>query len=303
MAAAVTTMVLGVSSLDAVHHSSRVELGFGGVSKNVACALAQLGQAPVFVSPSHGSEWNAALEQHFAARQLNWRRWPIELPLPMYEAFLLPNGDVKREKFFDNGAFAPLSPALLRDSQPIWLDGADRIVASSDLHVRSLQAVQALCRARRVPFYLISSSVAKASRLPAVRPDLLAMNQAELRRLMPAETRHLDPEAEILVMARAAAELVSPEGVALITRGAAGALLVRPALRRVLHQPVPTLRPASTVGAGDRFFAALISQNSQGFDWPAALAEATRQTLQFLAPELGAVARDDLPPQHLLLWD
>lgn len=302
MALAVTTVVLGVSSLDMVHHTSRVELGFGGVSKNVACALAQLGQAPVFVSPSHGPEWNAALEKHFAAQQLSWRRWPVELPLPMYEAFLLPNGDVKRERFFDNGAFAPLSPALLRDSQRLWLDGADRVVASSDLHVRSLQAVQSLCRARRVPFYLISSSVAKAPRLPAVRPDLLAMNQAELRRLMPAETRSLDPEAAVLAMAQAAADLVAAEGVALITRGAAGASLVLPALRRVLHQPVPTLRPASTVGAGDRLFAALIGQNSQEGDWPAALAEATRQTLQFLAPELGDVGIGDLPPQHLLDW-
>ena len=292
-------LVLGVASLDAIRYPHRVGIGFGGVAKNVACALGALGESVVFVSPGHGEELDAALEQHFQASGVSWRRLPLSVPMPFYEAFIVPGGEVRRERNYDNGAFAPLKPALLRQAGASLLGGASLVLASTDLHARSLQALESLCRQAGLPFGLISSSRPKARRIRSVRPSLLALNLGELRQLFPLPQAGL-AQAGLAQIAAAAAGLVEPAGVCLVTDGAAGALLVLPAAGRAIFQPVPRLSPVSTVGAGDTLLAALIGRYHRLADWPQALAEATRHTLDFLSKE--ALPADLLPAQRQIAW-
>lgn len=288
-------VVLGVATLDAIHHGKRVELGFGGVALNVACRLGLAGARPVFVCPGHGPETNAGLRCHLETRGVTWQALPLELPLPFFEAWLNPDGSVRRERHHDNGACAPINPQLLSQAADQLLQGA-LLLTSSDLHRRSLKALRTLCREHGQPFYLLSASLRKARRIPGLQPDLLALNLAELQ----AITR---PEGDdLLSLCRAAASLVDPAGACLLTLGPAGALLIRPQSRCAWHQPVPPLDIPNTVGAGDTLFAALIShrlRSPTGPDWSAALAHATGVTLDFLARGRSV---PPLPPQAVLSW-
>lgn len=285
-----TIVVLGAASLDLVRQGSRVSLSFGGVAKNVACALAERRQTVRLVTPGHEPEWRAALAEHLQARGVIWRPWNLIRPLPLYEAVLEPNGDVRRERFYDNGAFAALQPAWLEQTRADWLADAELVIATSDLHARSLKALGRLCRVQQVAFGVISSSVAKAGRLRGLDTQLLALNLAELQ--------HLEPQAANLrTQARAVAGLLGPAGAGLLTLGAAGAMLVLPTAGQALLQPVPLLRPASTVGAGDTLFASLVEARCRRLEWPEALAWASAQTLAFLDPG----QRLGLPPQRRIL--
>ncbi|HEY9842525.1 MAG: PfkB family carbohydrate kinase [Candidatus Sericytochromatia bacterium] len=282
-------VILGVATLDAIHLQQRVEPGFGGVAKNVACALGRLGQDPVFVSPGHGAAFDAALARHLQAHRVRWRRLPLTVPLPFFEAFVRAGGEVWRERYYDNDAFAPLNATLLLRCRDQLLADGSLLITSTDLHIRSLKTLETLCRQHQTPFYLISSSRAKAHRLRTLRPDLLALNLAELHRLQP-------PASDLPTLARQAAELVAPAGACLLTLGPAGALLVLPAAAKALHQPVPPLTPVSTVGAGDTLFAALIHHlDPHRPDWPLALTEATRHTLAYLS---GGAFPQPLPSQQ-----
>jgi sugar/nucleoside kinase (ribokinase family) len=281
-------VILGVATLDAIHFASRVELGFGGVCQNIACGLAQLGSAPVFISPTHPQPMQTALSTHFEAKQVQWRHLPLEVSLPFFEAYLTQYGEVRRERYHDNGAFAPLTPTVLRTSRALLCQQASLLIASTDLHLRSLKALQQLCSEQQLPFCLISSSRDKAHRLKSLRPDLLALNLGELRQLFGSS---LSEPAEI---ARAAAGLVS--GACLITLGPGGAILTL--AKGYYHQRVPALQPDSTVGAGDSLFAGLIHHFLQSGDWSLALPAAAAHTQAFLSPGKSL----SLPPLEYHRW-
>lgn len=278
-------LILGVATLDTQFFSDRELTSFGGVGKNVACALGQLGAAPRFLSPGHGPELDTRLSEHFKLSAVRWERLPLMLPMPFFEAHLGPQGEVRRERYYDNGAFAPLNPALLTSVSDQLFTGTSVLVASTDLHMRALKTLSILCQRHQVPLFLISSSRPKARRIRAIRPDILALNLAELTALFP-QINPTEPET----LAQAAANLVAADGACLVTLGPGGALLVLPEQQGWLLQRVPTLQPESTVGAGDNLLAALIYHRLKAQDWPETLTLATRHTLNYLGK-----APDTLP--------
>ncbi len=277
-------VILGVATLDAQHLAGRVLTSFGGVGKNVACALGQLGGAPRFVSPEHGPELNAALREHFKLSKVSWNRLDLKVDMPFFKAYLGAQGEVKRERYYDNGAFKPLTPAFLQQSSAQLLAQTDVLVISTDLHQRSLKALSQICQQQQIPLFLISSSRLKAPRIRTIQPDILAMNFAELSMLF----QLADHKPQTL--APLAAQLVQADGACLVTLGSGGALLVLPKQQQWLLQTVPLLKPASTVGAGDNLLAALIYYRQQALDWPQILIQATRHTLSYLGS-----ATDELP--------
>ncbi|WP_280208404.1 1-phosphofructokinase family hexose kinase [Nocardia cyriacigeorgica] len=130
---------------------------------------------------------------------------------------------------------------------------------------------------------------ALADRTPSATPQLIKPNAEELAQLTGAPAEALDHP---LAAARAAAALVDRGiGAVLATLGAAGAVLVTG--EGAWHAAAPTIRPRSTVGAGDSALAGYLLADLAG----ATAADRLRQAVAY-GSAAAALPGTGLPGPH-----
>jgi ribokinase len=276
-------VLVGAVSLDVLHRGligidlPAVVTRWGGVVKNVACALGTLGARPVFVSADYEGELQPALARHLADYDVEWLPLPTQAPLSLFHARVLPDGDVSEEHFIGLDALRLLTPAALDRCRAVFRR-ANAIVSCTDVAENTLAWLANVADEHGVPFWLLSSDSLEVAKL---RPggnhaDLVALNLAELAAWANAP---LSRPADAVASAR---RLVEPMGRCLLTMGAKGALLVASDEADVERQAPPMLNDTVAVGAGDVLFACLLRARLAGVGWREALREATGRTAAFL---------------------
>jgi sugar/nucleoside kinase (ribokinase family) len=275
-----TALVVGVISLDVIYHadSERVTIRFGGVSHNIAVTLAALDIQATFVSPSYTGEIGEAVPAHLARAGVDWRPLDAVAPLAHFSAEVGRDGSLGRHRFVDNDAFGPLTAAALGDSTLALPSACRAIVTCTDLSLDGLQALRDLARLRALQFWLVASDVTTAPKMLELRPlpDVVCLNSDELQRVSGA----LDESSSL---ARAAGGLVGGLGVAVVTLGEQGALMVDAANSTYWRQTQGASLTGSTLGAGDVLAAAMLAGRLHGLPWPKSLSDATARAEQFVA--------------------
>lgn len=266
----------------------------GGASFNVAWNLSGLGLAPLLVSrvgdDEEGKEVLEAMRRwgmETSGVQVDSSRGTgvVEVRLERGE----PSFDILPDRAYD---FIDSRAAL--DCVRSWTDGNETLLYHGTLALRSevsRSALEAL-RGLGLPVFLDVNlrdpwwereSVRDALR----RATWVKLNEGELRLLVDA-----DPEGDDEIE-RAAGGLREALDVALliVTRGADGALVLRPHGELIDCQPPPLEDVMDTVGAGDAFSAVMILGLAKG--WPVSFS--LRRAVEFAAAVCklrGAVSED-----------
>jgi sugar/nucleoside kinase (ribokinase family) len=272
-------LIVGAISLDVLEHKDeeRIRAGFGGVAHNFAFAASLLGVGTVFVSPLYEGDLGAAVKARLARAGVRWH--PLDpAPLAHFFAEIEPDGSLGAHRFVDNHAFDPLTPATLSEKTIDVPDSCAAIGTCTDLSVDALQTLRRTALSHGIPFWLIASDQTTSVRASALEPraDVMCLNSSEL-----AHLAQVDGE-DVTALARAALSLVGPTGVAAVTMGARGALLVDRGTASCWYQPQRGLPGRSSLGAGDVFAAALLAADFSGCDRPGCLQAAVRAADAFV---------------------
>jgi sugar/nucleoside kinase (ribokinase family) len=280
-------VLVGTVALDVLHaglvgsNLPAVRLRWGGVISNMACAMGVLGAHPRFVSTDYYGEMREAIAGHLAGNGVHWEPLTSRAPIPLFHA----RGAGERvyaEHFIGPQAVQVLTPGALR-RRPHVFDSASAIVSCTDLPMAGLSWLGRVAAGRRVPFWLLAADTTEAGKLRRIHPppDCVGLNLAELTGWLGRPVSLLSEAVEAL------RRLLRPEGRAVLTLGAAGALLVSAEQRHaghVHHQPAPPMGAGSpTVGAGDVLFGCLLAARLAGAGWADALWTATARTAAYLA--------------------
>lgn len=272
-------IVVGAVSLDIIEYAAgdRIVARFGGVSHNVARALAALEVPPIFLSPRYVGELGKAVASQLTRTGINWRPLAKTAPLAAFFARVDADGALGHFRFVDNEAFTPLTgPALTRASGLLTSWGP--VVACTDLSVEALQVLRDVTYANGVPLWLVASDAITATKATAIQPlaDVVCLNSDELT----AVSECADDDQSL---AAAAGRLIGDDGVAVITLGEHGSLLVNMMTGNYLRQQPTTLVVRPSLGAGDVLAGSLLSNRLAGRDWPEALARSTVTAEQFVS--------------------
>jgi pseudouridine kinase len=249
---------------------SAVSLGFGGVARNVAAALARLGVAAGLVSSVGEDEPGRALSSHLGALGVTTRLVVAEgRRTAEYVAVLQPSGGLAFG-LADMAVFDVLTPARIEDMWPL-LSGADWVFADCNLPSDTLAHL--IGRRRRLGAYALAIdavSLTKARRLPEdlAGVDLLFANLDEGRAIVGASPVTDSPEnIAQSILDRGAGALV-------MTLSERGALAAEPDGTKTLL-PAVAANIVDVTGAGDALIAGTLYRVIGG----ASLVEALRSGL------------------------
>lgn len=193
-------VVVGGANLDVkarllappVHGTSNpgsVRLAPGGVARNIAHALAVLGEPARLIAAVGDDAPGTILLRHCAEGGVDTRLVRrVSAPTGVYAATLAEAGDLMIG-VSDMAATEALGPGDIADAAA-ELRNAGCIIADANLRTDTLRALGRLCAAASLPFVIEPVSVAKAARIEAVLAEglpiaLLTPNRDELAALVP----------------------------------------------------------------------------------------------------------------------
>jgi sugar/nucleoside kinase (ribokinase family) len=291
---ATTALVIGAVSLDIVEYAAgkRMSARFGGVSHNVARALAALGVIPTFLTPRYTGELSPATASQLVQAGIDWQPLEEAAPLAHFFACVDDDGALDRLRFVDNEAFKPLTAARLEQAVELSRN-CEAVVSCTDLTLEALQGIRDATSARGLAFWLVASDAVTVAKAAAIKPlvDVICLNSDELA----AVTEGGNDDRSL---AEAGRSLVGAEGVAAVTLGEHGALLVDPASSSYWRQQPTTAVVRPSLGSGDVLAGALLANRLEGRAWPEALSRSTVVAEQFVVagdPMLPAFDRIEAP--------
>jgi sugar/nucleoside kinase (ribokinase family) len=277
-------IVIGTTTIDSIRFLNeektvvRVGLRFGGVCNNVACALGNIGLAPIFISTRYVGELGASIGIHFKNNHVNWQPIEQHADLPFYQADINPQGEVIHESFIDTTALKLLTPITLQNKLREF-STTQALVTCTDLDLSSLLYIQDRASALGTELWLLSSSSLEVSKFRVLAPlSGVGMNLSELSQLCGTKLTSFDR------IAQEALKLVSNNGACLVTMGSRGSLLCigNPEKAEVFYQSVPPIVGKSPIAAGDVLFACLLGNRLKKLAWGDALHAATASTIAFI---------------------
>lgn len=234
----------------------------GGAPMNVAVGLARLGQPTAFVSKVSTDYFGRLLRRYLEGEQIDTRFLVSDTALTTL-AFVAIENNEPAFTFYGEGAadtrlsVDELPEDLFRETRLLQIGGIsllrgimpNAVVAT----VERLRGTALIALDPNVRPALIHDEPAYRALLDRLfsMVDLVKISAADLDWLMPGET----------VEAAARDLLARGPALVVVTRGSAGALVVRPADGAVEQLEVPGFKVtlADTVGAGDAFNAGLLA--------------------------------------------
>ena len=247
-----TVLCIGAACLDrklrplaplqmATSNPACAEESFGGVARNIAANLAQLGLPCSLLT---------ALGDDTSGRALRAQAEAFGIGSGTYTAVLDASGEMV-VALADMAIFDQMTPGWIASRQP-QRNSAGMVVADLNLPLESVAMLMADARASSVPLVVVAVSQPKMARLPKDLNglSLLILNRGELET---RSGRALPTEADV----QAACHALQADGVQdiIVTCGASG---VYHTMGAALHWlPAHDARVIDVTGAGDAFSAAV----------------------------------------------
>jgi fructose-1-phosphate kinase PfkB-like protein len=274
--------VVGYSAIDILSlHQADTIVRIGGVCTNVARVLGALGVHTTIITPKYFGELGRLLRCEFEQYRVKLQHLPVSGPLALFTAQVSSQGELLEEHFQDFGVGARTSVesirGLLRSIQPC----PQFLVACTDFELNELKVLRRIATEDLHRLCLVVTCVEEVGKVAALQGqlDLLSINLRELQELTRVRLLSIN---DIVVAAK---PLVTSDGIAVISMGGDGAVLVDKRSRRAWHQSVPIISCKTSVGAGDVLTGGLIAEYLGGASWEVALSRAVSRTLRYLSQD------------------
>lgn len=244
-----------------------VQIGFGGVGRNIAENLARLGQNVDLFAAFGSDVFSSEMLKHTTKSGVNTSECLIAdaKTAPFYIA-VNDNGGDMAVAVNDMDISTLLTPAYLQEKLGL-LNSRDAVILDTNLSTQTIHFLVNHCTA---PLYADGVSVSKVSKLAGILPRLAALNV----NLLEAQALLNESFAAELPSLKRAGRLFHQQGVdtVLITLGAKGAFISTGS-----HQMLMNAFPTETrnfSGCGDAFSAAAFIGVANGYSHEDILANA-----------------------------
>ncbi len=258
----------------------------GGKGANQAAAAAMLGGDVWFLGCVGRDNHGDLLRESLSGAGVNVSG-VADADTPTGSAIVMVTPDGENSIIVTPGSNRLVTPALLRDFEPVWAD-ASLVVMQLEVPMESVEFMAAECRRRGIRFLLNAGPAAPLPDEVLAACDPLVVNESEAEFLL-GEPLSADP----LDLARRLLQ-TGPRSV-VMTLGSAGSLAVTPdeTTRRLAQR----VRAVDTTGAGDAFVGALATVLASGGDLAAGLelgTEAAGHAVQGMGAQASYATRAEL---------
>jgi len=293
----VVRLTEGQINLNGGTHGGTLQSSHGGVGRNVACALARLGQGPRLISAVGGDREGRDIVKEGGEAGIDTQMMIVEDngSTATYTAVLDSEGDCKFG-VGDMGVHASVTPAYLKKMEENVISSS-LVICDGNLSQMTVHALLEICKNNNIPFFFEPTDIRKAVK-PLISPNHSAMtfcspNLNELNSMLstlpsaPSLIKPISPSTakeQVQDVASAATSLLSHYklGVVLVTLSDSGVVLVRrgshtsplPTRNNMMYGPgvsavwYPCTSPCTSIvsvsGAGDCLTAGFIAGMLQG---------------------------------------
>lgn len=304
-------IVVGSVNVDLVAHGERLpspgetvtgaafSRHHGGKGANQAVAAARLGAPTAFVGALGEDDFGADAQEALAAEGIDLTGLAV---VPGATGVALILVDARGENLISvaSGANAAVTPDLVRkalaDLRPT---AGDIVLVGHEIPTSAALMALAVGRAAGATTILNPAPAGGIDRSTFGLADILTPNRGELASIAAADARRVgraaggggEPEALARSLLEANSEGPGVGQAVIVTLGAAGALVLRPA-RETVDVPAVVVRASDTVGAGDAFNGALAAGLAAGLELDTA---ARRAVAAATVSTTRAGAREGMP--------